>query len=158
MSMQKKILVLGIGNLLLSDDGVGVHAVQLLQQEEWPPNVTLMDAGTFTHDIFYLFEGYSHIVVLDIVHAKREPGCIFVLLEKDLLENTSQRLSIHDIDLLDSLRMAHMLHGTKPELLIVGMEPYDYLTWSMELSPVLTPFFPAFVEKARVEIQKLLED
>lgn len=154
--MQKKILVLGIGNLLLSDDGVGVHAVQELQQEAWPDNVTLMDAGTFTHDIFYLFEGYTHIVVLDIVHAKKEPGSIFVLAEKDLVENPAQRLSIHDIDLLDSLRMAQMLYGSKPELIIVGMEPHDYLTWSMELSPVLTPYFPAFVIKAREEIQRLI--
>ncbi len=154
--MQKNILVLGIGNLLLSDDGVGVHAVQELQKEAWPDNVKLMDAGTFTHDIFYLFEGYTHIVVLDIVHAKKEPGSIFVLAEKDLVENPSQRLSIHDIDLLDSLRMAQMLHGSKPELIIVGMEPHDYLTWSMDLSPVLAPHFPAFVAKAREEVQRLL--
>ena len=50
-----KVLVMGIGNLLLTDDGVGVHAAQTLAGESWPENVTIMEAGTFTQDVFYLF-------------------------------------------------------------------------------------------------------
>ena len=47
-----KVLVMGIGNLLLTDDGVGVHAAQTLAGESWPENVTIMEAGTFTQDVF----------------------------------------------------------------------------------------------------------
>lgn len=152
-----KILVLGIGNLLLTDDGVGVHAVQTLQRENWPDNVTLLDGGTFTQDIFYLFKGYDRLLILDIVHAGREPGSLYRLTEEQLVHNDSQRLSIHDIDLLDSLRMAGQLHGSRPEMIIVGMEPADYTNWSMELSPAVRERFPDFVELARREIRAMLK-
>lgn len=151
-----KILVLGIGNLLLTDDGVGVHAVQELLKEAWPDNVTLLDGGTFTQDIFYLFQGYSHLLILDIVHAGKEPGTLYRLTEQQLLHKDSPRLSIHDIDLLDSLGMAEKLHGSRPEMIIVGMEPFDYTNWSMELSSSARASFPDFVELARREIRSML--
>lgn len=148
-----KILVLGVGNLLLTDDGVGVHAVRELLREPWPEDVTLLDGGTFTHDVFYLFKGYDRLLVLDIVHAGGEPGSLYRLSEEQLVHKESRRLSIHDIDLLDSLRMAEQLHGSKPDMVIVGMEPADYTSWSMELSPPVRAAFPAFLELARREIR-----
>lgn len=148
-----KILVLGVGNLLLTDDGVGVHAVRELLREPWPEDVTLLDGGTFTHDVFYLFKGYDRLLVLDIVHAGGEPGSLYRLSEEQLVHKESRRLSIHDIDLLDSLRMAEQLHGSKPDMIIVGMEPADYTSWSMELSPPVRSAFPAFLELARREIR-----
>lgn len=148
----KKVLVLGIGNMLLTDEGVGVFAAEALQKEEWPNNVTIMEAGTFTQDIFYLFEGYEALVVLDILHTNSEPGTIFRLGEEDLVQKESQRLSIHDIDLLDSLTMAQLLCGKRPTMRVVGIEPYDYNTWNIGLSEVLQPVFPAFLDAARAEI------
>ena len=71
----KNILVLGIGNLLLTDDGVGVHAVHQLLKEEWPECVKLLDAGTFTQDVFYLFEGYEELIILDITQARNLVPC-----------------------------------------------------------------------------------
>lgn len=151
-----KILVLGIGNLLLTDDGVGVHAAQALMQETWPDNVTVMDGGTFTHDIFYLFKGYDHLLILDIVHAGGIAGSIYRLTEDQLVHDERQRLSIHDIDLLDSLRMAEQLHGSKPEMIVLGVEPHDYTTWSTELSAPVQAHFEEFLAVTRREIQNLL--
>ncbi len=148
----KKLLVLGIGNMLLTDEGVGVFAAEALQKEVWPENVTIMEAGTFTQDIFYLFEDYDALVILDILHTNSEPGTIFRLGEADLVQKESQRLSIHDIDLLDSLAMAELLCGRRPSMRVVGIEPYDYNTWNIGLSEVLQPVFPNFLEAARAEI------
>ena len=153
----KNILVLGIGNLLLNDDGVGVHAVHQLLKEEWPECVKLLDAGTFTQDVFYLFEGYEELIILDIVHAGKEPGSLYRLSEEQLVHKESRRLSIHDIDLLDSLDMAEKLHGKRPRLTIIGMEPQDFTSWSMELSPAAQEKFPAFLELARQEIHNCME-
>lgn len=69
-----KLLVLGIGNMLLMDDGVGVFASQELMKEDWPEQVTIREGGTFTQDIFYSFKGYSHLLVLDVVHCGRQAG------------------------------------------------------------------------------------
>ncbi len=150
------LLVLGIGNILMTDDGLGVHAANILMQEDFGENVTVMESGTFTNDIFYLFEGYSHILALDIVHAKNEAGTIYRLTEKELTQNPDQRMSIHDVDLIDSINMAELLYKQRPKLYILGMEPSDYLTWSMELSPTIQEKFPLYLQKAREEINKLV--
>ncbi len=151
-----RLLVIGIGNILMKDDGLGVHAANALMQEEFPENVTVMESGTFTNDIFYLFEGYSHILALDIVHAKGKAGTIYRLTEEELTKNPEQRMSIHDVDLIDSINMAALLYKKRPELIILGMEPDDYLSWSMELSPSIQEKFPLFLEKAREEIAKII--
>ncbi len=156
----KKLLVLGIGNMLLTDDGVGVFAAQKLLEEQaltenFPENVTIMEAGTFTQDIFYLFEGYDAVFVLDIVHANGTPGTIYTLTESDLIDNEKQRLSIHDIDLIDSLNMAERLHGNRPSLRILGMEPHDFTSWNIGLSEQVQNKFEDFLKVARQEIQHL---
>ena len=151
------ILVLGVGNMLLTDDGVGVFAAQALQQEEWPGNVRILEAGTFTHDIFYLFEGYDVVLVLDIVHCGGKPGAIYRLTGDELVKNENQRLSLHDIDLIDSLRMAEMLHKKRPRLLVLGMEPEDFTSWHIGLSCAVQDRFEDFLTAARREIRTLAE-
>ena len=150
----KKLLVLGVGNILLTDEGIGVHAIREFWEEEWPDSVDFIDGGTFTQDLFYLFQEYENILVLDVVKGGREPGTIYRLEEKDLRDNEEQSLSLHDIDLLDSLKMAEML-GTRPLLTVIGIEPQS-LGWDMEMTPVLKAAFPKFLEAARREIRKIL--
>jgi hydrogenase maturation protease len=153
----KRLLVLGVGNLLLTDDGVGVHAVQDLGQEaEWDlAKVDFIDGATFTQDIFYVFQDYERVLVLDCVKGGREPGTIYRLTEDILRDNKEQRLSLHDIDLLDSLKMAQLL-GNKPELMVIGMEPLTISDWSMVLSEPVRAGYPHFLETARQEIRALL--
>ncbi len=148
----KKLLVMGIGNMLLTDDGVGVFAAQELLKEDLGDNVTVIEAGTFTQDIFYMFEGYDAVLVLDIVHAHGEPGSIYKLTESDLVDNEKQRLSIHDIDLIDSLNMAELLHGNRPQINVLGMEPYDFNSWNIGLSEPVQAKFDAYLTLARQEI------
>lgn len=153
----KRLLVLGVGNLLLTDDGAGVHAVQALGQEkEWDlERVDFMDGATFTQDIFYIFQEYERVLVLDAVKGGRAPGTIYRFTEANLRDNYEQRLSLHDIDMLDSLKMAELL-GNKPELLVIGIEPVTISEWSMVLSDAVQAQFPKFLEAARREIRTIL--
>jgi hydrogenase maturation protease len=151
-----KLLVLGIGNMLLSDDGVGVFAAQALQKEEWPDAVTVLEAGTFTHDVFYLFEGHDAVLALDIVHCNGAPGTIYRLSEEQLVRDATQRLSLHDIDLIDSLNMAHLLHKKRPRLHVLGMEPEDFTTWKIGLTPSVQARFEQYLAAARAEIRALI--
>lgn len=154
---RKKLLVLGVGNLLLTDEGVGVHAVQDLAKEaEWDQlRVNFLDGATFTQDIFYIFQEYDKVLVLDAVRGGQEPGTIYRFTESNLRDNREQSLSLHDIDLLDSLRMAELL-GNKPELSVLGIEPLNISEWSMEMTDVLQARYPKFLEAARREIRTLL--
>ncbi len=152
-----KLLVLGIGNNLLTDDGVGVFAAEALQKEQWPENVTIMEGGTYTQDIFYLFKGYDRLLVLDVIHAGLSPGTIYRLTEEDLIQKDSQRLSIHDVDLIDSLKMAELCGG-RPYMQIVGMEPADITTWNIGLSGSCLEKFETFLDVARQEIHSILKE
>ncbi len=154
----KKLLVMGIGNMLLTDDGVGVFAAQKLLEEKFADNVTIIEAGTFTQDVFYLFEGYEAVLVLDIVHANGDPGSIYKLSEADLVDNEKQRLSIHDIDLIDSLNMAELLHGHRPHIQVLGMEPYDFTSWNIGLSAPVQEKFEDYLTIARKEISSITAD
>jgi hydrogenase maturation protease len=153
----KRLLVLGVGNLLLTDDGAGVHAVTELDgEQEWDrEKVDFMDGATFTQDIFYVFQKYERVLVLDTVKGDREPGTVYRFTEDNLRDNYEQRLSLHDIDLLDSLKMAELL-GNKPEIMVIGIEPLTISEWSMELSEPVKAAYPKFLEAARREIRALL--
>jgi len=153
----KKLLVLGVGNTIMMDEGIGVHAIyeflkELDQYDE--AQVDFIDGGTFTQDIFYLFEGYEKLLVLDVVRAGHPPGTIYSLDEEDLVQNEKQVLSLHDVDLLDSLNMAQM-RGHRPSLKVVGIEP-EKINWGMEMTPTLAKAFPDFVNTARKHIEALL--
>ncbi len=153
----KKLLVLGVGNIIMMDEGIGVHAVYEFLKEKDSFDETLVDfidGGTFTQDIFYLFEGYEKLLVLDVVRAGHPPGTIYSLDEDDLVKNEKQVLSLHDVDLLDSLNMAAM-RGHRPTLKVVGIEP-EKINWGTEMTPTLTKAFPDFVKTARKHIEALL--
>ena len=153
----KRLLVLGVGNLLLTDDGAGVHAVtELAGEEGWDQDkVDFLDGATFTQDIFYVFQKYERVLVLDTVKGGREPGTVYRFTEENLRDNYEQRLSLHDIDLLDSLKMAELL-GNKPEVMVIGIEPLTISEWSMEMSEPVKAKYPTFLEAARREIRALL--
>ncbi|WP_080807916.1 NiFeSe hydrogenase maturation protease [Desulfamplus magnetovallimortis] len=156
----KKLLVLGVGNILMMDEGIGVHALHelLKEKDQWPDeSIDLVDGGTFTQDIFYLFVEYEKILVLDIVKGGNTPGTIYRLTESDLRQNEKQTLSLHDIDLLDSLGMAKMISGKAPELHVLGIEP-EKINWDMKLTPTLETIFPEYVKLARQEINTLLSN
>ncbi len=153
----KKLLVLGVGNTLLMDEGIGVHAIYELwkEKEDWDETlVDFIDGGTFTQDLFYLFEEYENILVLDIVRADHEPGTIFSLEEDQLRKEEKQMLSLHDVDLLDSLGMAQM-RGHRPYLRVIGIEPKQ-IDWGTELTPTLAKAFPSFLEVTRKHIKEIL--
>lgn len=153
----KKLLVLGVGNILMQDEGIGVHAINELWKEkkDWKDaDVDFIDGGTFTQDIFYLFEGYENVLVLDIVRANQTPGTIFSLEENQLRKDKKQMLSLHDIDLLDSLGMAEM-RGHKPYLRVVGIEPAT-IDWGTQLTPPLEAALPDYLKIVRKHIDEIL--
>ncbi len=155
--MKQKLLVLGVGNTLLMDEGIGVHAIYEFwkEKEDWDESlVDFVDGGTFTQDIFYLFEEYENILVLDVVRANHDPATIYSLEEDQLRKDKKQMLSLHDIDLLDSLGMAEM-RGHRPYLRVVGIEP-EKIDWGTELTPTLAEAFPGFLQIIRKHIKEIL--
>lgn len=148
-----KIVVLGIGNLLLKDEGVGIHLINLLREtSQGYPNVELIDAGTSV-DIPDIVSGVDKLIILDAVAGGNTPGTIYHFdIDQIQLERNSP-LSLHEMGVLDSLRML-TLTGERPKsVTIIGVEP-KLIDWGMELSPEIQDKLPQILKLIYDEIDK----
>ncbi len=141
-------LVLGIGNLLLGDDGVGVHAARRLLKEGQPPGTEVLEVGTAILDALPALEHADRILVLDAVKADGPPGTVY-RLPFDECEPPSTIASLHGFDL--SRVMALAGRESVPEVIVLGVEPAS-IDWSLELSPPVAEALPRFLEVVKKEM------
>ncbi len=156
MVEKKPILVLGVGNLVLTDEGVGVHVAQRLQKMDLPSHVEVLDGGTSGFDLLDDIEGRKKVVVVDTVKGGGPPGTIYRMTTEDIEEAPKSRLSLHDIDMTDLLKLADLFEIEKPEIVIIGIEPKDMESASMELSPEIEAQIPKVIELVMKEVGELL--
>lgn len=147
------ILVLGVGNLLLGDEGVGVHVVQSLRSHETPANIELMDAGTGSPDLLGLIANRDKVIIIDAVEGGGEPGAVYRFTPADVSEEAHSPLSLHQVSLLDTLAMAVVAGYAPKEVIIFGIEPKN-IGWSTELSPEVTAAVPKVIELMLAEAKK----
>jgi hydrogenase maturation protease len=149
----RKVLILGVGNILLGDDGFGVHLINSLADTPFPPNVQILEAGTVSHQLIPLFRELDNLIVIDAVQAGDTPGSIFRFSPEDMQFPSEQMVSLHQISLIDVLRMAE-LTGSKPETVIIGVQPKDVSSWSLELSDEVRAVMPKVKQLIMEELQK----
>jgi len=132
--VKNKILVLGVGNLILSDEGVGVHLVRRLQKVSLPHNVEIQDGGTQGLELLAYMDDVAKLIIVDCVKAGAEPGSIF-RFEPDAIDVIPKqyKISFHDLGIYDFLRLAAVMEILPPTI-IFGMEPHK-IDWGEELSP-----------------------
>ncbi len=150
---QKKILILGIGNILLKDEGIGVRVVERIKDMPLPSDVEIMDGGTMGLDLLYYIEGRKKVIVIDTVKAGEPPGTLYRFTDKDIEDIDRGTLrSAHGIDFTDTLRTAQFL-GTKPEKVIfIGVEPED-MSDGLELSPTIEKLIPTIIKLVMKELE-----
>lgn len=143
------VLILGIGNLLLSDEGVGVHAVRCLAQRELPPGVDILDGGTSGADLVDHLDGRAKVVVIDAASGDGPPGTVYRCQARDLMEQ-AESLSLHEFGLLDSLRMAEQLGCAPQRVIVLGVQPAT-MEPGLELSPEVVAALPGIIKLALAE-------
>jgi hydrogenase maturation protease len=138
--MSGRILVAGIGNIFLADDGFGCEVVRQLAERELPENVEVGDFGIRGMDLAYaLMEPYEIVVFVDAVPRGEEPGTVY-LIEAEVSEEGEVALDTHGMDPVSVIRLARLLGAEIPRTLVVGCEPKvvftgeDYDDMLMELS------------------------
>ena len=127
-----KIVVLGMGNLLLKDEGIGVHVAHAMQETSYPNNVDLevIDGGTLP-DAPISFGEADKLIVVDAVQPRGEPGAIYRFHLEDIKVGDKMLTSLHQISLLENLRLMEEF-GQKPkDVVIIGIEPED-MNWGLE--------------------------
>ncbi len=129
------ILILGVGNILLGDEGVGVHTVRVLQNGyDFAPNVRLMDGGTLGISLMEYIAESDFLIVLDAVRGGGAPGAVYRLEDEGLRSSLGLSDSMHQLDLVDTLIMCELSHGKRPKAVVLGMEPLSISDLSPELS------------------------
>lgn len=151
---EKRILVLGVGNILFTDEGIGVRAVEEMERAyDFSGNVTLMDGGTLGTRLMDPIMGCDLLIVIDAVLGDGEPGSIYRLTGDDLRKSLAFKDSMHQTDLVDTLIMCEIV-GNRPEAVILGMEPQDFHTMAVDISEVAKQRQEALIGFVLEEIKK----
>jgi hydrogenase maturation protease len=143
-STKPYILIAGLGNLLLMDDGVGVHAVQELQKTP-PPGAVVAEVGTAVLSALHLLERAHKILAIDAMQAGGPPGTIYVFGVDDV-DRGGIQASLHELNLLAAL--GFLKDKARPEIVILGVEP-ERIDYGLELTPAVAAALPRLVQAAR---------
>jgi hydrogenase maturation protease len=146
----KRTVVIGVGNLLQKDEGIGIHVVKALQEMQLPDDVTIIDGGT-SPDILACTRAGDKLIIVDAARAGGEPGAIYRFQPDDLVADSGEMLSVHELGVPQNLRLM-LLSGEEPsEVVIIGIEPKE-IDWGTELSPELEMKIPEIVSVVLREI------
>lgn len=151
----EKIIVLGVGNILLRDEGVGVRTIERLRAEyEFPDNVELMDGGTAGLDLLPFLDGADHVIIVDTVKTSEPPGSIFRFTPDDIDKKVPYKTSLHQIGMVEVFAIAEAL-GRKMKAVIIGIQPEDMSDWGLEMTPTIEAKIPELMGLVLKELENL---
>ncbi|MDZ4042382.1 MAG: HyaD/HybD family hydrogenase maturation endopeptidase [Eubacteriales bacterium] len=150
-----RIIVLGLGNILMQDDGFGVRVIEALREVPLPEKVELVDAGTGIYSLMYDLEGADHIVVVDAVQGGAEPGAVYRIPGEELGSFYQGAASSHEIRFPEVMAMFKQ-QGYHPQAVVYGVEPAA-LDLGMELTASVAAALPRVVDLVQDEIRLILK-
>jgi hydrogenase maturation protease len=147
-----RIVILGIGNTILSDEGAGVRAAEALQAAyDLPDNVEVIDGGTSGMELLGPLSGTGFLVILDAVKAGKPPGTVVKLVGSEVPVFFRAKLSPHQISICDVLAGLEFSGDPPGELVLIGVEPLS-LALGLELTPVVAARIPDMIALALAEL------
>ena len=144
------VLILGIGNLLMGDEGIGVHAIRRLEHEAFPPHVQLLDGGTGGFHLLSYLQEYPIIVMIDATMDGEPPGTV-KLIHPRFASDFPRALSAHDIGLRDLIESA-VLVGALPEIHLVTVSVASVQPMQTWLSPEVEASIPEIVKTVHLAL------
>jgi hydrogenase maturation protease len=144
--LEAKVTLIGLGNLLMGDEGVGVHAIRYLEAHyEVPPDLEIVDGGTAGLDLLPYVEKRHRVIFVDAVNFEREPGYIGILKNREIPAMFGVKDSLHHLGLMDVLAAAQLLDATPGEMCLIGIQPQT-MELGVELSDLMQGRLPALVD------------
>ncbi len=149
-----KTCVIGLGNTLMQDDGVGVRTVEAVKgRYHFKPQVDLLDGGTAGLDLLPVIESYERVLFVDAVDVGKPPGSI-VIIEGDAIPSfLSAQGSVHHVGLADLLFAARMTGFLPPEICLVGIQP-ESVNIGLEMTEALKRRLDLLVATVVKRLQK----
>ena len=151
----RSIVVLGVGNTIMQDDGVGVLAVRALAQNyDLPPHVRLIQGGVAGLGLLWDLERADDLLIIDAVDGTGPPGTLYRFGPQNLPKTSRRFISAHDMGMAEVLSMMDLL-GKQPHTRIIGIQPLENRKMGLELTPLLREALPRVVAAVVEELQAL---
>jgi hydrogenase maturation protease len=152
-----RILILGVGNLLLRDEGIGVHVAQRMMGMDFPPEVDVLEGGTDGFGLMHVILQASHLILIDAVKGGGPPGSIYRFGIEDCPPFPDTfKTSVHQISILEVINLSSLV-GPTPKTTVIGVEP-KCMDMGMDLSPDIEGKIPRVIELVREEVITALGD
>lgn len=152
MNQAYKTLIIGVGNLLLSDEGVGIHAAQrLIREYSLPEDVLVLDGGTLGLDLLYYLEGIENLLIIDAVLMDKQPGTLLRMVDEEVPSYMSFKMSPHHIGIPDMLFAAKLKGLYPPNVVLWGVQP-GLVELGLELSEPVADQMDALLEQVLAEL------
>lgn len=146
MSNRNRLAILGVGNVLCTDDGLGPAAVARLTREfEVPEGVAVFDGGTLGLSLLHIIEESAQVIIVDAIRADSEPGTLVALEGDDVLPAVRLRLSVHQVGVADLLDAARLRGRLPRRLVLLGVVP-ESIELGADLSPSVSAALPSLVD------------
>jgi len=151
----KEIMILGVGCILFSDEGFGVRVIEKIENRfDFPDNVSVVDGGVLGTNLLGVISMADHLIVVDVIRNHGEPGTLYRLSGDQIPKRIRAKNSIHQVDFLEALTLCTALDKV-PETVIIGIEPQDIETLSIELTPVTKEKVEDMIRMVLVELDRL---
>jgi hydrogenase maturation protease len=153
METYKDCAVIGVGNILFKDDGIGVLAAKYLEENySFEPQIDVVEGGTLGLNLINYFEEYEKVIVLDSVSINDEPGSIYKIPAEELLNSGRVRQTAHEVEVVQMLEICSLLEK-KAEVTLIGIVPSDIVTTKIGLSAQLESAFESYINEIIKELQ-----
>lgn len=135
--MKSRTCLIGLGNILMQDDGIGVHAVKEIERRfRFAPQIDIVDGGTLGLALLPVIEGYAGVLFVDAVEAGLEPGAIISRKGEEVPALMESQVSVHQAGLTDLMYAARLAGVLPPEVCLVGIQP-QAVGLGLETTPLL---------------------
>ncbi len=154
MIEEPTVTVLGLGNILLTDEGIGVHTVNAFQKRfALPPFVEVVDGGSAGLDLIPFIEGREKVLMVDAVNFDREPGYIDVLENEGIPARITEKASMHHLGLLDVLSIVKLSGNFPKELCLIGIQP-KRLELGLDMTPEICDKQEQLIERIAEKLRE----
>ena len=150
-----EVMVLGIGCILYSDEGFGVRVVEKMEKHySFSDNVLLVDGGVLGINLLGVISKPDHLIVVDVIRNHGNPGDLYRLEGDAIPERIRAKNSLHQVDFLEALTLCQALDKV-PQTVIIGVEPADIDTQSLELTPPIRAQVDPVIQMVLAELDRL---
>lgn len=151
-----QITILGVGNILLSDEGVGVRVVEQLDQcYQFPDNVQILDGGVLGVRLMGVIGNTDILIVVDAVKNHQAPGTLYRLADEEVPRRVLVKQSMHQLDLPEVLALCSAIDKNPHTVVVVGVEPEDITSMNVELTPTIAATLDDLVGMVLTELDRL---